>query len=689
MNGMNAPTHPQRTLPRRNSILLLMITVGVAILAAGLLILVVASRPVLAALPGGNGSIAFTSQRDGNEEVYAMNADGADQTRLTHNASTTSTATTAGRDLLPSFLPDGGRVAFTSRRPVENIHPDGGIDEIYLVDAQDRDGISEGDNLTRLTGDVEGMRHNFGAAFSADGKKVVFVGAWTGTNTNEIYVTDFVDADGTNSARLPTESVRQLTDNTLIERSPAFSPDGTRIAFSRRVAGSLDDIWAMNADGTGQTNLTSNPANDLFPNFSPDGTKIVFSSNRRAPDGTADSEIYVMNADGSNPVALTNNSVTDESPDFSPDGTKIAFTSTRNGNTTAEINNKEIWVMNADGSGPTRLTSNSVEDSDPDWGPDTTAPSTKATISEEANANGWHRRDVTVSFSAGDHGGAGVYKVHYDSGANSAQSVPETTVLAGQLPAHITLNTEGTTTLNYFATDNAGNAEPPKTLMVNLDKTEPQITVPEDITSVATGPSGAAVEFGATATDNVEGDLPVSYETDYGPVVSGDTFPLGTTTVTATAVDRAGNMVTAGFEVTVVYDFQGFLSPVDNPGPGPEYVVNRAKAGSAIPVKFGLGGNRGTTVPEIFAESPNSTPENPLYYPVSRQVPTEFGATTDAIEETANAGSSGLGYDPLTDQYTYVWKTDKSWGANGGQHRELILKLADGTEHTALFRFTK
>src|SRR5215217_2023383 len=103
MNGMNASTHFQRTLPRRSSILLLMVTVGIAILATGLLILVVASMPVLAALPGGNGSIAFTSQRDGNEEVYAMNADGADQTRLTHNASTTSTATTAGRDLLPSF----------------------------------------------------------------------------------------------------------------------------------------------------------------------------------------------------------------------------------------------------------------------------------------------------------------------------------------------------------------------------------------------------------------------------------------------------------------------------------------------------------------------------------------------------------------------------------------------------------
>lgn len=364
---MKTPTRLQRTPEwRRGSLLLLVLTLSVAALATGLLALVVASVPVLAALPGENGSIAFVSQRDGNEEIYAMNPDGTSQTRLTYNSSTASTDATAGRDLLPSFLPDGGRVAFTSRRPVENIHPGGGIDEVYLMDARDRDGVPEGDDLIRLTGDAEGMHHNFQAAFSADGKKVVFVGAWNGTGTNEIYVTGFADADGTSPARL-TGSSSQLTDNALIERFPAISPDGARIAFSRRDG--TDDIWVMNTDGTGQTNLTNATGNDLFPNFSPDGTEIVFSSNRRAPDGTTDSEIYVMNADGSNLRLLTNNSVTDESPVFSPDGTKIAFTSTRNGNTTGEINNKEIWVMGTDGSSPMRLTDNSVEDSDPDWGP--------------------------------------------------------------------------------------------------------------------------------------------------------------------------------------------------------------------------------------------------------------------------------------------------------------------------------
>jgi Tol biopolymer transport system component len=342
----------------------LVAAVSFAALTAGLLILVMASVPVGAALPGDNGRIAFVSQRNGNEEIYVMNADGNNQTRLTYNASTATTQATAGRDLLPSFLPDGGRIAFTSRRPVGNIHLDGGIDEVYLMDAWDRDGLPEGDNLTRLTGDAEGMQHNFQAAFSADGKKVVFVGAWNGTGTNEIYTMDFVDAVGTSAAHLLPESVRQLTHTGLIERYPAFSPDGTKIAFTR--LDGKDDIWVMNADGTGQSNLTNNAATDTYANFSPDGTKIVFSSDR----GSTKSEIWMMDTDGSNPVRLTNNDVIDESPVFSPDGTDIAFTSTRDGNTTNETNNKEIWVMNADGSiPPVRLTNNSVEDSKPDWGP--------------------------------------------------------------------------------------------------------------------------------------------------------------------------------------------------------------------------------------------------------------------------------------------------------------------------------
>ena len=118
-----------------------------------------------------------------------------------------------------------------------------------------------------------------------------------------------------------------------------------------------NEIYVMNADGSGQTRLASNSATDYQPAWSPNGSKIAFASDR---DGNF--EVYVMNADGSGQTRLTSNPADDFYPAWSPDGSRIAFTSERDGN-------GEVYVMNADGSGLTKLTSNSAEDYYPDWGP--------------------------------------------------------------------------------------------------------------------------------------------------------------------------------------------------------------------------------------------------------------------------------------------------------------------------------
>jgi hypothetical protein len=104
---------------------------------------------------------------------------------------------------------------------------------------------------------------------------------------------------------------------------------------------------------------------------------------------------------------------------------------------------------------------------------------------------------------------------------------------------------------------------------------------------------------------------------------------------------------------------------VENP-----LTTNVVKAGRSIPVKFGLGGDQGL---EIFAAG----------YPKSGTIPANPNASVDPIE-TVSAGASGLSYDAASDQYTYVWKTDKAWS---GQTRELVLKLTDGSEHKANFKF--
>ena len=151
----------------------------------------------------------------------------------------------------------------------------------------------------------------------------------------------------------------RLTDQPTEDASPAWSPDGTKIALDADPDGDFD-IYVMDADGSNLVNLTNNSINDAFPAWSPDGTKIAFRSNR-----DEDHEIHVMDADGSNPVNLTMTDGYESAPVWSPDGTKIAFHSYRDGNW-------DIYVMNADGSEPINLTQHPEHDRTPSWSPDGT-----------------------------------------------------------------------------------------------------------------------------------------------------------------------------------------------------------------------------------------------------------------------------------------------------------------------------
>ena len=160
-----------------------------------------------------------------------------------------------------------------------------------------------------------------------------------------------MDADGSGTQR--------LTNNSVADFATKFSPDGRRIAFQREDL----HLWTMNVDGTAQTQLT-NLGTSTPGSWSPDGRQIVFQTNR---DGNF--EIYKMNADGSNQVNLTNNATPganiDQFPAWSPDGKKIAFRSNRTGA------QQDIYTMNPDGTGVTNLTAPSLaEESYAAWSPD-------------------------------------------------------------------------------------------------------------------------------------------------------------------------------------------------------------------------------------------------------------------------------------------------------------------------------
>jgi hypothetical protein len=218
-------------------------------------------------------------------------------------------------------------------------------------------------------------------------------------------------------------------------------------------------------------------------------------------------------------------------------------------------------------------------------------------------------------------------------------------------------------TRTFKATDSSGNfSEDVQTITV-ADGTAPTLNVPANITvnlplnSTATS---MPVTFTPTASDNCSGSVTV-----VSTPASGSTFNVGTTTVYVTATDAAGNQTTGSFTVTVLYNFTGFFSPVDNLP-----TFNVVNAGKGIPVKFSLSGNKGLS---IFAAN----------YPISVVINCD-GTGEDEIEQTVNAGQSSLSYDSSTDQYNYVWKTQNSWA---GTCRQLIVKLNDGSEYRANFRF--
>jgi Tol biopolymer transport system component len=139
-------------------------------------------------------------------------------------------------------------------------------------------------------------------------------------------------------------------------RSPAVSPDGTRVLYCHAEKGRWQ-IFPVAADGTGSRALTDSQGINNWPDFSPDGERIVFASSR-----AGDYEIHVMQSDGTNVRRLTDSPLQDIRPRFSPDGNQIAFTSHRDGN-------PELYLMKADGSDVRRVTIHEERDDYPAWHP--------------------------------------------------------------------------------------------------------------------------------------------------------------------------------------------------------------------------------------------------------------------------------------------------------------------------------
>src|SRR5204863_4282952 len=176
----------------------------------------------------------------------------------------------------------------------------------------------------------------------------------------------------------------------------------------------------------------------------------------------------------------------------------------------------------------------------PDIPCDTTGPSIVATTSPTANGAGWNNTDVTVSLEATDNAnGSGIKEINYV--VSGGQSIPLTAVNSSDVT--IPISAEGQTIITYFARDNASNVESPHTLIVKIDKTAPVIgNLPAPVVD-ATGISGATVSWtGPSVSDNLDPSPSLNCS-----AASGSSFPIGTTQVTCTSTDQAGNSSTANF----------------------------------------------------------------------------------------------------------------------------------------------
>jgi Tol biopolymer transport system component len=281
--------------------------------------------------------LIFQSTREGGacDQQYVMNVDGSDLRRV---------STGAGKTTCGYFYDGDRRILFSSTHAADSACPPRpdpsrgyvwGLDPFEIYTAR-----PDGSDLQRLT---NWNAYTAEGTVSPDGRSIVFTSTRDGDL--EIYT---MNVDGSN--------VRRLTNSPGYDGGPFYSPDGTRIVYrayhptdSAELATYRDllgrnmvrpnrmEIWVMNADGTGQRQVTQLGGANFAPYFTPDGERVIFSSNHQNPR-SRNFDLYLVNLDGSGLEQVTTNPEFDGFPMFSPDGTKLVWASNRHADKPTDTN---------------------------------------------------------------------------------------------------------------------------------------------------------------------------------------------------------------------------------------------------------------------------------------------------------------------------------------------------------------
>ena len=266
------------------------------------------------------GMIAFTSTRDGNAEVYVMRADGSHVRDLTQSLA---------QDGQPSWSPDGKEIAFVSARS--------GNEQIFVMNA-------DGSGQRRVTRSQDG---DTAPVWSPDGRRIAFMC----TTVTPRLVTEIcvVNADGSGARKLTSPN---QGDNLY----PVWTPDSKTVIFTQSRGNVAEKVYApggaafayLRHESTwvlyvGRKRVSAVPGNVDSPAWSPDGRRLAFVAR------AARSDLYVVDADGGNQHALTSGPGNSLSPRWSPDGKSIAFERLRG-------QSSQVFTVNADGTRETQLT---------------------------------------------------------------------------------------------------------------------------------------------------------------------------------------------------------------------------------------------------------------------------------------------------------------------------------------------